>query len=396
MFFVRHTTAALSLGFGAILACMLGSIYIGFQHLDSTREAWLRDAVFREKVRAAFLMREAVRERSFRLTFATTFQDYFDRDEQRDYFRAVASEFVVARDRLETLTPTAEEDVALEALRKKIKAARPVIDAAMSQVVEYGHDIAAQEDLEAALNAQSNVIEALNTFVSVVEDSSRREAEAASRSIAETQKNMIALSVGAIALALGIGIVVVARETQHLRNLSEHRDQLAELSVTDGLTGIANRRHFDETLEAQWAHATRSGFTISIVLLDVDHFKAYNDRYGHAAGDDCLITVAHTMSGVIERATDVVARVGGEEFACILSDTDSKGALRVAERIRRAVANLGIEHAESTAASCVTVSVGVATRTPVQGEMVEGLYEAAGRRLYQAKESGRNRVAGPA
>ena len=133
---LRQTTVALSIGFTAILACMLGSIYIGFQHLELTRGAWQRDAFFREKVRSAFLMREAVRERSFHLTFATSMDDFFDRDEQRQAYDAKAVSFLLARDKLVDFHMTLAEKTAMDALIKRIGELRPSIDNAMDLVVD--------------------------------------------------------------------------------------------------------------------------------------------------------------------------------------------------------------------------------------------------------------------
>ncbi len=392
MFRLIHTNAILILGFGAILACMLGSIFIGMQHLDTTRDAWLRDAAFREKVRAAFLMREAVRERSFRLTFAATLDDFFERDEQRNIFNAKAISFLTARDALSKLNLTTAEAQALATLMDQIKAARPGIENAMSAIVEQGHDASIQELLETGLNGQSLVIEALNAFVEVVEESSLREATIASKAIADTQQNMMLLSGGAVALALTIGIIVLGREGRFKARLREHRDQLAMLSTTDALTGIANRRHFDEFFKLAWRQTTRSNLPLSLILIDVDHFKLYNDEYGHAVGDTCLTAIAKAMDEVVVRTTDLVARFGGEEFACILPDTETDGALNIAEGIRNAVAELNIEHSESSTASHVTVSIGVATCHPTPEDDPTLLFKTADDLLYKAKQQGRNCV----
>ncbi|MEO5336433.1 MAG: diguanylate cyclase [Magnetospirillum sp. WYHS-4] len=390
----RRASAFLIVGFGAILACMLGALYIGVQHLEVTRQAWLRDAAFREKVRAAFVMREAVRERSFRLAFATTFPDFFDRDSQQEHFREAASVFVRARGELQNLILTPEEADALRSLEGTITKARPVVDEAMARVVEGGGNGEIQAQVEAGLNGQSKIIESLNTFVKVVEDSSLREAAAASRAVEQTQRKMMGLSTGAVILAIVIGIFVVARESRTTRELAANRDMLAKLSTTDALTGIANRRRFDEVFELEWTRAMRSGAPLSLILIDVDHFKWYNDEYGHAMGDQCLAAVAKAMSALVVRATDLAARYGGEEFACVLSNTDNAGALVVAEKIREAVAALEVEHKKSSAADHVTISIGVATVRPSKMDNPKDFFERADQCLYKAKESGRNRVVG--
>jgi len=388
----RHTTAALSIGFCAILACMLGSIFIGFEHLDQTRQAWQRDALFREKVRAAFLMREAIRERSFQLTLATSMEDYFDRDEQRQIYNAQAVNFLEARNKLVELRMTLPEQNAMDLLLVRIQQLRPSIDNAMDLVVEYGNTYEALKQMTVALNGQAGVLHEINAFITVVEAESKREALTATRKISETQLNMLILSGCAVALAAIIGIMVVIREARNLRRLRHHRDELAQLSSTDALTGLANRRRFDEFLKHEWSRAVRTHGALSLIVLDIDHFKNYNDAYGHAAGDKCLAQVAKAMGDVVVRSTDLLARYGGEEFACVLPDTDGEAAFLVGEKLRRAVSQLALSHAHSHVADCVTVSVGVSSIEPKPRDDIKRLFDVADRNLYEAKEQGRNRV----
>ncbi|CCQ74977.1 diguanylate cyclase [Magnetospira sp. QH-2] len=388
----KGTNAFLVLGFGAILICMVGSIIIGFRHLDATREAWLRDAAFREKVRAAFLMREAIRERSFRLTYAATLSDFFDRDEQHELFNAEAAHFLVALDMLQKLKVTPTEEKALASLRETIIRDRPAVEKSMAAIVENGYGEGIQATLEQGLNAQRELITELNRFVKTFEEISLKEAGGASAAIAHTQRNMMFLSGGALALALTIGIMVSAREGRNKRRLRDNRDQLAKMSSTDALTGIANRRRFDEFFEFAWHQATRSSLPLSLILIDIDHFKLYNDHYGHAQGDDCLVAVARAIDDVIGRSTDLAARFGGEEFACVLCDTSVEGAIALAEQVRLAVAALGEEHVKSQTADHVTVSVGLATCIPSRDGDMAQFFKAADSFLYAAKHQGRNRV----
>lgn len=169
--------------------------------------------------------------------------------------------------------------------------------------------------------------------------------------------------------------------------------KLAALAATDGLTGIANRRHFDEELFMAWRHAARNGQWLAVLLLDVDHFKGFNDRYGHPAGDDCLRTVASVIAAAIRRPRDLAARYGGEEFAVILPSTDLAGALDMAEQIRAAIQAAAIGYAANTA-GVVTASIGVAAVAPGARTMLETslLVGAADLALYEAKRTGRNRV----
>jgi len=166
-----------------------------------------------------------------------------------------------------------------------------------------------------------------------------------------------------------------------------------EKARIDGLTQIANRRRFDEYLLKEWERHVRDQQPLSLLICDVDHFKLYNDHYGHQAGDECLKTVAATIKTCF-RPGDLVARYGGEEFAMVLPHTDRPGAVQVAERVRTAMETASLPHAASPVANRVTVSIGVACMTPQQkdGADIRTLIETADLNLYLAKRHGRNRV----
>jgi diguanylate cyclase (GGDEF)-like protein len=179
------------------------------------------------------------------------------------------------------------------------------------------------------------------------------------------------------------------------RDITEVRrywDMLESLSTTDGLTEISNRRRFDECLAQEWRRTMREQAELSLILMDIDYFKQFNDRYGHLAGDDCLKQVAVTLKKTLQRAGDLVARYGGEEFACVLPETGRKGAGDVAQRIADKIAGLRIPHEGSAVADHVTLSFGVATIVPERGRECLDLIRMADRSLYSAKQQGRNRV----
>lgn len=185
-----------------------------------------------------------------------------------------------------------------------------------------------------------------------------------------------------------------ARVRTHIE-LKRHRDHLARLAFLDGLTGIANRRWFDTDAIAEWRRARRAGTPLSVVLIDIDQFKHFNDTYGHPEGDVCLKAVAEALRAVARRPGDLVARYGGEEFACLLPETPAPDGCMMAERFRAAVEALGLPHEGATAAPTVTISLGIATTTPdhdaESGPGVAALIAAADRNLYRAKTAGRNR-----
>lgn len=180
----------------------------------------------------------------------------------------------------------------------------------------------------------------------------------------------------------------VRERTQRLR---EQNSKLERLSVTDCLTCVGNRRHFDQVLYEEIMRANRTHTELCLMILDVDHFKAYNDRYGHPAGDECLKRVAYVMTQCAQRSIDVVARYGGEEFSLVSLDTNLTGAKKIAEHIQQLLEEQNIEHLDSPLGR-VTVSIGICVMTPDAGFSPEAMIEAADAALYKAKEGGRNRV----
>ncbi|MFZ9416254.1 MAG: diguanylate cyclase domain-containing protein [Alphaproteobacteria bacterium] len=169
-------------------------------------------------------------------------------------------------------------------------------------------------------------------------------------------------------------------------------ERLLEAVATDALTKIGNRRAFEASLRNAWSTCARAQTPISLVCFDIDHFKSFNDTYGHVAGDRCLARIASAAGACAQRTSDTLARLGGEEFALLLPASPSSGARIVGERVRAAVAALAIPHASSAAAPHVTVSVGTATLAPGIGSERTQLLELADMALYRAKEQGRNRV----
>lgn len=174
--------------------------------------------------------------------------------------------------------------------------------------------------------------------------------------------------------------------------LAESNSQLMHLADTDELTGLYNRRSLDKHLSSEWSRACRAQIPLSVLLLDVDFFKQYNDSYGHHAGDECLVRVADILLEHAQRSNDMCARYGGEEFAIILPETNSENALRIAEAIRTDLESQQIPHATSTIGKVVTLSIGVSSIIPGQPEYSDRLLQAADKALYLAKNQGRNRV----
>jgi diguanylate cyclase (GGDEF)-like protein len=187
--------------------------------------------------------------------------------------------------------------------------------------------------------------------------------------------------------------IVRARVQAHLE-LKAARDQLQRIAMSDGLTGIANRRRFENLAQAEWNRVLRYGHPLSLLMIDVDDFKAYNDRYGHQAGDECLQRVAASLEQGLRRAPDLVARYGGEEFVCLIPELSSSEASALAKSLCQGIHRLGIPHAASRASNHVTASMGLATAIPSMPPQStwQDLLAQADQALYRAKRAGRNRV----
>lgn len=201
---------------------------------------------------------------------------------------------------------------------------------------------------------------------------------------------VLSVSVVAIVFAdLKRAHIATGLSEERYRDLASSMEMLA---IEDPLTSVPNRRHFDRTIQSEWKRAVRNGSLISLLLIDVDRFKDFNDLYGHLEGDNCLRKIGRLVADACRRASDTVARIGGEEFAIILPGTPASGAFETAERLREDVMRQGIGHA-ANAPLVVTISIGCATFIPTEGSEATEIIAAADAALYAAKNAGRNRVA---
>lgn len=191
---------------------------------------------------------------------------------------------------------------------------------------------------------------------------------------------------------LKIQAELLESKVNELLILKEVNCHLENISALDGLTGIPNRRTFDQFIEMNWKNAIREQQPLSLIMADIDFFKAYNDNYGHLRGDDCLILVARSLVSCLKRPNDLIARFGGEEFIALLPNTDKQGALLVAERMRKSIAKLAMKHDQSGVANCVTISLGVAEIIPQPSDLIPDFIRTVDDALYVAKHQGRNKA----
>jgi len=199
----------------------------------------------------------------------------------------------------------------------------------------------------------------------------------------------------ALQISLDRQLVLEAEKRELLENrnaeLEGQTNEAHFRSITDGLTQVANRRCFDDRLQKEWQRLIREQEWLSLILIDIDYFKYYNDFYGHLSGDDCLIQVAQTAAKQIKRADDLFARYGGEKFVVILPNTKIDGAIAVAESIQKAIRNLNIPHEYSKVSEIVTISMGISSLIPTSDKSLDHLIALSDKALYEAKYKGRNR-----
>ncbi|QGY38793.1 diguanylate cyclase [Pseudodesulfovibrio cashew] len=233
--------------------------------------------------------------------------------------------------------------------------------------------------------------------IPIIMVTSHGEDEILDRSFAAGACDFIVKPVGRVELRARIRSALqlrkeMLRRHRRERELERLARELEKMSNLDGLTGIANRRCFDDTLIQEWVRTGRLDAPLGLLMIDIDHFKPYNDSLGHVVGDGCLCAVAKVIQSAVHRPGDLVARYGGEEFAVILPHTDYMGACAVAENIHANLAEQCIHHPSSPVEDCVTVSIGVASGVPTCETTPEHLLNAADTALYQAKQAGRNRT----
>ncbi len=187
-----------------------------------------------------------------------------------------------------------------------------------------------------------------------------------------------------------IFLIVITYQSGKLTISSQVTDTLEKLSYIDPLTKVGNRRYFDEEMNKEWRRAIRNGSSLSLLFIDVDHFKSYNDTYGHSAGDTCLTSIAQTLKGRLKRSTDILARYGGEEFVAILPET--RNPMQIAEKCRKAIEQMKIQHSGSDISDVVTISIGVGIIAPEKDSNPDTFIKLVDENLYEAKNRGRNRV----
>jgi diguanylate cyclase (GGDEF)-like protein len=314
--------------------------------------------------------------------------DVFEKDAINQSITALASDFAQKREELGQLDLSPWEQALLDSQREVY----PVVIDNLEKIA----DLILDDTEEAKIKARQLLVEKVVPNQTLVVDSFMRllkniEEEVKAGSIQMDQKHLANLETRLFTLVF---VIVLSAWVMFIviKNIFKIETRLYELSTSDPLTGVLNRRSFDKMIQQEWKRALREKEPLSLLFIDIDYFKKYNDRYGHQEGDRCLKKVAGVLKNHAHRSGDSVARYGGEEFAMILPSIDEHGAKTVADRLLEKVRSEHITHSESDIHEYVTISIGLASTLPTMEQSYEGLIRASDQALYQSKRAGRNRV----
>lgn len=335
-------------------------------------------------------LQTAIRNRQVSLRNLFLIEDPFDYDAEVIQFSSYAGDFIKVRDELIKYDLSEAEKRDFEYLLRLARDAQPKQKTTIDLVLAGKKNDALKTLYTEGLPLQNLVIAQLDRMVEKSQIGAKRAAQLSLEAHAQTKQLIFLIYILCFALAAAI-VTIVIRKTKSMETIIlAANKQLELLANEDGLTGLSNRRQFNKTLEADWQHCSRAKSALSLIMLDIDHFKQYNDSFGHVKGDDALRQVGNILERAASRQTDLAARYGGEEFVLLLPSTPLKDAKDIAEKIRTSIEALDIRHVPSI--ERITASLGVASTTPSAKGNYISLIEAADKSLYQAKYNGRNQV----
>lgn len=390
------------------------------RYLNDMEEILLEEEIESQKMHINSELMELARSRTRITSKIIDVEDVFVQDELNMELETYANRFALLRQRLLTLPLKAEERRIVNSHNKIVSvilpAQRSAVDLAMSQSAD-GIKKAKQIFYDVVLPGQGEMITSFGRLITIEKQriSELTEQARVSMRAMKQRNNAIIMVILAVAIPLSFIVVLRIRKIQNALRFSlqqlkqSHRDlelkveertkKLSELnqhlqvaSENDELTSIYNRRKFNVFMKQEYERANRAGSQLSIILIDIDYFKQYNDHYGHQEGDKCLAAVAKAMKGCLPRKTDFIARYGGEEFVVVLPSTDLAGGKKVAEHIRKCIVKLDIQHDCSKIFPHLTISLGVTEYNARDSLSIDDILRKADECLYMAKENGRNTV----
>lgn len=369
--------------FGMVLAiCLIIAISV-LWHLDKWNSETF-DVIKKVNMETEYtnVMRYSVKLREIAIQHMLNSNDVFDRDEERLKYLSYGSDFVKARKKLMAIETTVDMHELHKRITDAINYSQPFHQRLIELLMQKK---ASTQELRSIVKegakAQKQVVMLVDQLVRL--QSERYQSVINNHEQAIEKVGVISITIYIVSLI--IALVIVRFTTSRYKYVSR-------LSIIDEVTNTYNRRYFDMVMEEEWKRSMREYTPISVVMIDIDNFKAYNDKYGHQMGDTCLYSVAKIMGSQLRRSSDFIARYGGEEFIVVMPNTNTENARIMAERLRRSVEEGRIEASDTNVAPWVTVSVGVVTTTAEYEQSSSIIITAADQALYQSKNNGRNRV----
>ena len=386
----KHSSSVtpLIIGFSIFIALFVIIWVVTSNQLKEYEELNTTTQTAGEKMEALNKLISIARERTRLSHDMLMTEDIFEKDEISMRIKSLAGDFIINRRKFVALNLTAQEKAILDFQQPLYP---PLIEKLniIGELAFEESDVATEQAMHIIFHdimpAQDEIIDGFGTIMQALDNKVHTDSLAAS---VNNQKN----SKIRFWLLFFILLVSIATIAIVLRNVLNIERRLQDLSITDSLTGILNRRAFDQMIRREWKSASRCDKPLSALLIDVDHFKYYNDDYGHQEGDDCLIKIAGVIKRIVYRADDIVARYGGEEFIVVLPSVDESGAGMVAERLLDEIRKENIPHKASETDEIVTISIGYASMIPTHDNSIEALIKAADDGLYKSKKTGRNRA----
>ena len=382
------TIIPLVIGFSIFVTLFLVSWAITSNQLEEYEKLNTKTQMAGEKMEVVNKLISIARTRTRLSQNMLMSKDIFEKDEISMEINSLASDFIINRRLFESLNMTVQEKAIFDSQRPLY----PKIKDNLSFITELAleeSDAAAEQAMHIIFHdimpMQDKIIDDFGSIMKTLDDNVHTDSLAASEN---NRKN----SKARLWLLFFILLVSIATIAVVIRNILRIEQRLQDLSLTDSLTGLLNRRAFNEMLQKEWKNASRCAKPLSALLIDIDYFKNYNDHYGHQEGDDSLKSIADVIKRIVYRTGDIVARYGGEEFIVVLPSVDESGAGMVAERLLDEVRKENIPHKASETDEIVTISIGYAAMLPSNDNSIEALIKAADDGLYKSKKAGRNRA----
>ncbi|MCW9013551.1 MAG: GGDEF domain-containing protein [Gammaproteobacteria bacterium] len=381
--FKNQITSLTSYGFGAVLLISFTIVLLVLWQLDDwNQSAFKLVEQGAEQSELTHIMRDAIRGRELIVQRMLNMDDVFERENESLKFFNMAGRYASAREQIMQMDMSTEMQLEFKLLDEAVNYAEPynnnLVNALLQGNLPPGDIDAIHEDGRKAI---AKVIAILDKMVGLQRNQYQKEVSAYKQS----RKKILIITAIFFVISIIVALFVIRLSSQRYKYVSR-------LSIIDGLTGLYNRRYFDMIMEEEWKRSMRDYTPISLLMLDIDFFKAYNDKYGHQMGDICLYSIAQILGGQLKRASDFTARYGGEEFVMVLPNTNAENARLMAERLRRAVEEARIQAGREDVSPWITISIGVATTIAEFGQLSSVLVSAADKCLYESKRAGRNRV----